>query len=650
MQKKPKTAKTAKKATKASSASAKKPKLENLEETIATSATPLTAFESEASTTTRRNKAADIHRTDRFKNISDGVVPFKYTYGVSNKSNLNIRDTVVLCQKAYYNFAIFRNTIDMMTEFSSSGIFLRGGSRKSRDFFDALFEKNDLKSFIDRFFREYYRSGNVFVYRFDGKVAKEDTRKMYRTFGATNLDIELPVRYMILNPADIQIQGGLNFANGIYYKILSDYELARLREPRSEEDWEIFQGLPQETQELIKNNKNSTVLMPLDSDHINAVFYKKQDYEPFSVPMGYPVLEDINWKAEMKKMDMAIARTMQQAILLVTMGTEPEKGGVNQKNLAAMQTLFQNESVGRVLIADYTTDAKFVIPNIGNLLGPEKYEIVDRDIQIGLQNILVGDEKFSNQSIKTEVFLARLHQAREAFLNEFLIPEIKRISKQMGFKSYPLPYFNEFSLGSDPTKSRVYSRLMELGILTPEEGINALETDKLPDNEESVESQRKYLELKQEGLYEPVIGGKGDMSPTGRPSGTGTPQETKDVSPIGEGEQSNAEYFSVSKITDNMILANGLTKKVESGLRKFHKLKRLNKRQKEVAQGIVEVIISNENPSDWKKVVDDYVKKPVDTNEDRVKEIRDIACRHQVDPYLASILFASKSEKDIPSG
>ena len=64
-----------------------------------------------------------------------------------------------------------------------------------------------------------------------------------------------------------------------------------------------------------------------------GVFYKKQDYEPFSVPMGYPVLEDINAKYEMKKIDMAIARTMQQAILLVTMGSEPDKGGVNQKNL-----------------------------------------------------------------------------------------------------------------------------------------------------------------------------------------------------------------------------------------------------------------------------------------------------------------------------
>jgi hypothetical protein len=656
MEKKPKTTKTAKStpktAPKASSASAKKAAIDDLEQSVASSATPLTAFESVASSPNRRNKAADIHRTDRFKNISDGVVPFKYTYGVQNKSNLNVRDTVTLCQKAYYNFAIFRNTIDMMTEFSSSGIFLRGGSKKSRDFFDALFEKNNLKSFMDKFFREYYRSGNVFVYRFDGKVSREDIKKMTQTFGSAGLsEITVPVQYSVLNPADIQIQGGLNFATGVYYKVLSDYELARLREPRTEEDQEILNNLPEQTRKLIRDSKGNTVLMPLDSENISAVFYKKQDYEPFSVPMGYPVLEDINWKAEMKKMDMAVARTMQQAILLVTMGTEPEKGGVNQKNLAAMQELFQNESVGRVLIADYTTDAKFVIPNIGNLLGPEKYEVVDRDIQIGLQNILVGDEKFANQAIKTEVFLARLTQAREAFLNEFLIPEIKRVSKVMGFKNYPLPYFNEFSLGSDPTKSRVYSRLMELGILTPEEGIDALETDKLPDNEESIESQRKLLSLKDEGLYQPVIGGKGaGAAPTGRPAGTGTPQETKNVSPIGQGEQSNADYYSISKITDNMIHANGLTKKVEAGLRKFHSLKRLNKRQKEVAQGIVEVIISNENPSDWKKVVDEYVKKPVDKNEDRVSEIRDIACRHQIDYYLASILFASKSEEETNDG
>ena len=90
-------------------------------------------------------------------------------------------------------------------------------------------------------------------------------------------------------------------------------------------------------------------------------------------------------------------------------------------SLEAMQKLFENQSVGRVLIADYTTKAEFVIPDIAALIGPEKYEVVDRDIQIGLNNILIGDEKFANQSIKAQVFIERLEQARQHFINEFLL-------------------------------------------------------------------------------------------------------------------------------------------------------------------------------------------------------------------------------------
>ena len=170
--------------------------------------------------------------------------------------------------------------------------------------------------------------------------------------------------------------------------------MEKLKNPETEEEHDIVKNLPEQTRKQL-NSRSSMVLIPLDVEKILAVFYKKQDYEPFAVPMGYPVLEDINAKAEMKKIDMAIARTMQQAILLITMGTEPDKGGVNQSNLSAMQTLFTNESVGRVLIADYTTTAEFVVPKIGDLLDAKKYEIFDRDIRIGLNNVLVGeDEKF----------------------------------------------------------------------------------------------------------------------------------------------------------------------------------------------------------------------------------------------------------------
>ena len=42
--------------------------------------------------------------------------------------------------------------------------------------------------------------------------------------------------------------------------------------------------------------------------------------------------------------------TVENVILMITMGTEPEKGGINHHNVKAMQALFANESVGRISI------------------------------------------------------------------------------------------------------------------------------------------------------------------------------------------------------------------------------------------------------------------------------------------------------------
>ena len=611
--------------------------------------TKASAYGSDSSDTkVRRNIAADITRTDRYKNIDDGIIPFRYSTGITNNSNMNIRDAVILCQKAYYNFAIFRNTIDLMTEFSCNNIYFKDGSQKSREFFSAWLKKINVFDLLDQFFREYYRSGNVFIYRFDTKIQPEDVGKITQTFGLSSkaAGIMLPARYNIINPADVQIGGSINFSVGRYYKILSDYELERLKAPKTDEDYEVLRSLPEETQKLITKTRVGILTLPLDRQRLSAVFYKKQDYEPFAVPMGFPVLDDINWKAEMKKMDMAITRTMQQSILLVTMGTDPDKGGVNQKNLEAMQGLFTNQSVGRVLIADYTTKAQFVIPDIGNLIGPEKYEVVDRDIQIGLNNILIGSEKFANQTIKVQVFIERLKQARESFINNFLYPEIRRISKELGFKNYPTPHFEDIDLKDDIQYSRIYTRLMELGILTPEEGVAAIETGKLPTTEDSITSQEKFRELKDQGFYQPLIGGAKPGGEAGRPSGSsGIPQSTKNIKPIGQGKQSKATFFDVEKIKNNFVLASKLQEKVEASLREKHSLRKLSKQQKDVAFEITKIIASNENPEVWDNVVGEYVSNPKDKNLNLINDIQDIAIEHGLDSYIASILYHSKKKE-----
>ena len=345
-------------------------------------------------------------------------------------------------------------------------------ARSLRLFSKAFLKKIDLTGLQDKFFREYYRSGNVFVYRFDAKVQKKDVPKLSKVFGVKRLtaksEVMLPSRYIILNPADIQAGGNISFVASKFYKLLSDYEIERLKNPRSEEDIEVFQSLDPKTQKLIREQGHNAITIALDPAKTTGVFYKKMDYEPMAVPMGWPVLEAINAKQEMRLMDMAVTRTTHQAILLVTMGAEPDKGGVNQKNLEAMQKLFANESVGRVLISDYTTKAEFVIPEIADLLDPKKYEVIDRDINVGLNNILVGGEKYANQQTKVEVFMARLKQGRTVFINEFLEPEIKRISKELGFRNYPKPHFEDIPLREDYNLRRIYSRLIEIGVLTPE--------------------------------------------------------------------------------------------------------------------------------------------------------------------------------------
>ena len=592
-------------------------------------------------TRSRRNAASTIERTDRFRNIDEGMVPFNYATGYNyNKSNIDVRDTVILCQKAYYNFGLFRNTIDLLSELSCGNLHLKGGNKSARDFFQALFNKINITALQDKFFREYYRSGNVFIYRYDTTIKEEDISKISQVFGSQALaaKISLPSRYIIINPADVQVNGNLSFNRGQYYKVLTDYELEQVRNPRTEEDKEILNSLDPLVREQILKGKSTAVLLHLDTKKFYAVFYKKQDYEPFAVPMGFPVLEDISAKIEMRRMDMALTRTIQQVVLLITMGTEPDKGGVNQENLKTMQNLFTNQSIGRVLIADYTTKAEFVIPQIADILDPRKYEVIDRDINIGLNNILVGNEKFANTTTKVSLLGQKLIQARQAFITDFLLPEIKRISKEIGFKVFPTPFFEDMDLKTDQNLNRIYTRLIELGVLTPEEGLKAIETGVLPSPEESLQSQNSFIDLKDKGLYQPLIGGP--KIDAGRPAGsTGIKQTTKNVKPVGTSSKAN---YSVTKLKDIVEATNKLGVEVENILKKKHKLKKLNDKQKEVALDITKIIVANEEKSNWTSKISEYIDSPVDKNQKTVEEIHVIACEHQVDSYMASLLYHSK--------
>ena len=459
----------------------------------------------DGTTTSRRNIISKKTKSDKYTNIRNGLIHYDYT-----TDGVNVRDAIELCQKAYANISIFRNAIDIMAEFSNSPIYLEGDNEKSKKFIEGWLKKINIWKIKDQYFREYYRSGNIFLYRVDGKFSSEDLLKLNYVYASQTLKPgQLPVKYMLLNPYDIVIEKATSFQDGIYKKILSDYELEKLRDPKTEEDKKVFDSLTPEMKKKIKQGSfnREGIKVELDSEKLIYSFYKKQDYEPFAVPFGFPVLDDLNWKIELKKIDQAICRTVENVILLITMGAEPDKGGVNPNNLKAMQELFKNESVGRALIADYTTKAQFVIPDLNKVLGAEKYKIVNEDIKEGLQNIIVGSEKFSNTQVKAEIFLERLKESRNAFLNDFLQPQIKEVCRNMGLKSYPTAKFEEIDIKDEVQFHRVITRLLEIGILTPEQGIKSMQTGLYPNPKDLSASQEGYVEEREKGYYNPLVGG-----------------------------------------------------------------------------------------------------------------------------------------------
>jgi len=595
------------------------------------------------SMTKRRNRSSTISRTEKYSNIEGGIIPFLYGGGNGKYgSNISIRDAIILCQKAYYNFSIFRNTIDLMTEFSCSPIYFTGGNQQSEKFFKAWSERVNLWKLQDMFFREFFRSGNVFLYKLTAEFTKQDMRILSElpTIDAASQDI--PVRYIILNPADIEAIGAASFISPKYIKILNDFEMRVLTNPQTPQDEQLSKKITA----LKKLNKNSNItkadsmVFELQPDKFIPVFYKKQDYEPFSIPMGFPVLEDINWKAELKNMDMAISRTIQQAVLLVTMGND-EVGMPTKEQIDKLKQIFQNESVGRILVSDYTTDVEFKIPAIGDILDPKKYEVVDRDIRYGLNNVLFGEEKYANTSTKIEVFLSRLKHARETFLNDFLIPEIKRISRELGFQSIPAPRFKDADFKSDINLTRIYSRLVELGVLTPEEGITAIDTGRLPLPDESIKSQKSFMKLQEEGLYQPLLN-KAQQQQAGRPGGSSGIKKSNNTP---KNVANGAFSLNVSRMSKNSILFDEMTAKVEKLLKAKYSKRKLTNEQKETVGLICETIATNEAPSEWLSKADHYIDFSNTISLQVNAKINGLCEKHGVD-YKTGILIYHSLEED----
>lgn len=595
----------------------------------------LASVENNSSRTSYRGKTAANALGEQLQNIQKGVVPYN-----NNGSSFSVREAIILCQKAYFNVSIFRNTVDIQTEFANSKLHFKNGSKKSKDFYSAWYDKINGPKFAEQFFRESYRSSNFFAYKTYYTIRAEDLVDLKDKYGGQIptglLGKKLPLRYVVLNPADIEVTDNINFNAATYGKLLNDYELKRLKNPSTEQEKLFLKSLPPDAVKQIKSGGRP--LITLEPENLISVFMKKQDYEPLAIPMYFPVLADIDLKLEFKKIEHAIARTVDYVVLMVTTGDKDN--GVDPRVISGLQDMFKKESVGRVIIADYSTEAQFVIPDLSKVLGPEKYENINRDISNGLMNIFFEDQKFSSSYIKAKIFLERLKEVRKAYINEFLLPEMRLIASEIGIRDIPEPSFEEIDLDEQSQMKKTYTRLAELGILTPEELFEISDSGIFPDKQDSIDSQRELKKLRDEGLYAPIIGGSSPLEQSaGRPEGAKAPQTTKKP-----GIQKSSATFSLTKIKENSQDITRLIESVENKYKDKYNHKRLSNKHKSIAFEFAKQIISNEPKELWESEVDNYLNGKFGESGEVFFKINDICATHNVDLVSGAILAYSQNE------
>lgn len=580
-------------------------------------------------------------QTGELDNIAKGISPLGNANG-----DVTVKDAIELMQKAYYNVSCVRGAIDILCDLANSRIKFKGKNKAAVKFFTAWEKKIGGWAFRGKFFKEFWRSCNVFIYKHFGELNYKDYRKMSRTDVSASESKKIPVRYSILNPADIKADDASSFVDTTYSKVLNKYETKRLQSPNLTPQEQGFKDSL--SPEQLKNLKSGgQVEFRLNPTSLCAVFNGRQDYEALATPCFYPVLQDINFKIELRKQEMILARASDKYLLLINCGDDTRTPAQNSALITAMAQTFSQDSVGRVMAVDHTVQANFIIPDLNKVFGEGKYKSINEDIANGLMNLFWKDESFSNSMIKIQIFLERLKTARETYIDVFLRPEMEQIAETLGFQDVGdiIVEWEDFNLKDDLEYKKLYTRMVEIGILTPDETFTAFRTHQLPYRDESVENQKEYKKHRDDELYEPIMGKpKETTDKGGRPVGTKAPKTRNKVSPVGASEGFSEKQFSLAKVQENISLVNSISLLIEAAYKEKKSLSRLSKKNKEFCWSITSALVTNEPKEFWEAKISEYLAEFKNYGE-KTDESFYLAAEHNIDPVMGAILNYSRIEE-----
>ena len=375
--------------------------------------------------------------------------------------------------KYYAEQDIYGSTVDILTNLSSKGFENDSDDPDIKLFFDVWNIDTHFKEIINWIFFDLFRVGMVRTYKVVGKYEPGITylspvpgakveRSILQNITARADRINsrraelskkekgqkkkkwskgyIPIGYTVLNPLNIEITGSLLFNDTKVTLTPSDELRKLLQKNQSElttEEKEIIKLLPSDFKSAVEKGGG----IPLESEYVGAVDYRKMPYERYPKPRGVKAFEAIEYKNALKQADLSTLDGITNYILKITIGND-EFPVTDQSQLESVANLFDTTSKSFDVVWNHTLEIeKIISPEIEAILGQDKYLQVNQDITGALamsRALIDGTEQLSQgeaalfaRTITEEVWYARGQVER------WIYQEYREIAESQGFDRFP---------------------------------------------------------------------------------------------------------------------------------------------------------------------------------------------------------------------
>jgi hypothetical protein len=441
----------------------------------------------------------------------------------------------------YYTVPEVGSSVNLLASLASKGFENDIDDEKIKAFYDTWAFDVNLHEVLDWIYLDFFKYGNVTTYKV---LAKYEPRvshlspipgtKMNNKSSGAKKKIwskgHLPVGYTVLNPQLVEIDGNLLF-DKVNVKLTPPNELKDLlKKPKSElteEESELIKALPSELKKAAEQGGS----FPLDSRLVGFVTYRKMPYERYAKPRSLRLFDNIEYKRSLKQADLSTLDGITNYILKITVGND-EFPCSGQDELNAVANLFNTAGKSFDVVWNHTLKVeKIVSPEIGDILGKEKYSQVNDDMFVGLSlaralidgsgEMNAGQEKLVVKGIEEEIDYARRQVTR------WIYREYRQIAEAMNFDRFPRIRWDDGVLKDTIMYMNILSQLVDRRMLSYRTALEELGFDY--DTELfNMEAEFKLVEDGtlgiigspwQQSKVQPVQGGPTGSPSEGRPAG-----------------------------------------------------------------------------------------------------------------------------------